>query len=118
MICKRCGSEMRPTFAHRYMASGLETVSGYECLKCGMLYIPSSDEWEDMRADPVGDDEDDEPPDPYGGHVGFYAEADGEPFHVLGDLNMSEKTLNALREVVRAAKRAIERGDFDKKEED
>ena len=48
---------------------------------------------------------------------GFYSSVDGIPFHVLGDPNMSDKTLEALQHVVRAAYEAIERGDFDKDDE-
>lgn len=42
------------------------------------------------------------PSDIHGGHVGFWADVDGQPIHILGDPNMSEETLNALKEMARA----------------
>jgi hypothetical protein len=36
-------------------------------------------------------------------HVGFWAEVNGQPIHFLGDPGMSEETLDALKEVARAA---------------
>lgn len=45
------------------------------------------------------------------GHVGFYlATADGQPFHVLGDPNMSPETADALRKLVKAAYKAVDAG--------
>jgi hypothetical protein len=48
--------------------------------------------------------------DPFGGHRGFLIDVDGQPVHVLGDPNMPEKTREALREVARLARRAVEDG--------
>lgn len=56
------------------------------------------------------------PADLHGGHVGMWMEADGEPFHVLGDPNMSEETAEALRQVVRAARRMVDKGKPDEGE--
>lgn len=43
------------------------------------------------------------------GHVGFYlATADGTPFHVLGDPNMSPETADALRKLADAAQKYVD----------
>lgn len=43
-------------------------------------------------------------------HEGFWVDIDGEPVHFLADPNMSEETANALAELVRAARKAIDAG--------
>ncbi len=43
-------------------------------------------------------------------HVGQWLDVDGEPVHILAAPDMSEETAEALRELVRAARRAIEEG--------
>lgn len=63
--------------------------------------------------DPFEDDaeEIEIPADLHGGHTGFWLNVDGEGVHVLGDPSMSEETANALRELVRAARKHVEKGD-------
>ncbi len=51
-------------------------------------------------------------------HVGFWAEVDGQPIHFLGDVGMSEETLEALKEVARAAMRMLEKKTTDKSEDE
>ncbi len=42
-------------------------------------------------------------------HVGFWVEVDGQLVHMLGDLHMSEETLDAVKEITRAAMRMLEK---------
>lgn len=50
-------------------------------------------------------------------HVGFWVEVDGQPVHMLGDLHMSEETLDAVKEIARAAMRMLEKKAADKSED-
>ena len=114
--CIRCDAEMKRALLYRATPDGLVAAPGYECLNCGMIYLTNSDEWQDGRADPAGEDEevdDTPPPDLHGGHVGFYTDdGSGSAIHVLGDPNMSNETLDALRKLAQAAKRMIDRGEI------
>ncbi|MBZ0318661.1 MAG: hypothetical protein K8L91_19765 [Anaerolineae bacterium] len=42
-------------------------------------------------------------------HQGFYTEVDGKVIHVLGEAGMSEETLDAVKEMARAAMRMLEK---------
>ncbi len=49
---------------------------------------------------------------------GFYLHTDVGTAHVLGDPNMSQETINALIELIRAAHRAVENGELGRKDDD
>lgn len=49
----------------------------------------------------------------FGGHQDVWIEVDGKQQRVLGDPNMSEETKKSLAEMIKAATRAIQNGDFD-----
>lgn len=51
-------------------------------------------------------------------HVGFWVEVDGQPIHMLGALHMSEETLDAVKEITRAAMRMLEEKAADKSEDE
>lgn len=107
----------------RLVGGAFEMQPAYECRdwSCMTLcdlegnVLPQDDTFTDEDDDP---EDTDDVPDPYGGHVGFFADVDGEPIHVLGDPNMSEETLNALRELARAARKAIDDGTLPRKSGD
>ncbi len=47
------------------------------------------------------------------GHTGFWLNVDDEPVHVLGDLNMSQETADAIAEVVRLVRYGEKRPPYD-----
>lgn len=121
-ICRKCGKPLYPTTAMRLVGDGLMMIPAYEChnWSCGTIYDMEGNEL--PQADGGDEEEDAEdveiPPDLYGGHVGFYADVDGEPMHVLGDPNMSDETLKALQAMARAARKAIEDGTLPREDDD
>lgn len=48
-------------------------------------------------------------PDPHGGHIGQYLDVDGEPVHLLADPNMSKESAEAISDLVRAARKYLDR---------
>ena len=85
------------------------------CFRCGHKNEPArlfcevcDDDLREQAAEMARIAAQDKTADLHDGHVGMWLEADGEPFHVLGDPNMNEETLEALREMARAARRMME----------
>lgn len=118
---------------HSYVHACLYRVGSYEKLLSSAPFVGVVDarQWLDQRIDdsdaygssddplplpPIGPrslnltERDDREYDPPQAHEGFWTTVDGEAAHILGDPNMDEKTLNALHEVIRAARRAIDDG--------
>lgn len=120
MNCPKCGKPLYPTTAMRLVGKAFEMQPAYECRdwKCLSIYDLEGNELpqDDTFADEEDEDDTEDFPDPYGGHVGFFVDVDNEPMHVLGDPNMSEETLNALKAMARAARKAIEDGTLPRKD--
>lgn len=108
---------------HSYVHACLYRVGSYDKLLSSAPFygVVDARQWLDQRIDdsdaygspddplPLNlTDRDDREYDPPEAHEGFWTTVDGEAAHILGDPNMDEKTLNALHEVIRAARRVID----------
>jgi len=90
------------------------------CPNCGAVF--GGDEYVSQRCSACGwqngdkldtEDDDEFPSEELGGHQDVWIEVDGKQQRVLADPNMSEETKKALAEMIKAATRAVQNGDFD-----